>query len=226
MDTKTDVSCVRTANATGLTNQDAVLDGVPLQQRVTLPYVFFTSCDQKTLHVEQVFSKELINYRQDARQVLACQEPRLTPYEGTVSVSINVYQNSKNSDYNLNLSSVFDVLEGYAYLDKKQVGHYEVWRHPDSPCQRIEVVIRPLMASPLANLMHSCGESRGDECWKETLTRRFLQCFREALSRMTVSRKSYGMVKFPTLKGDVTLVYSANSGTLRMTFCSRGTSIE
>ncbi len=108
--------------------------------RISLPYPPSTNRYYRTYRGHVTISAEAKAYKAKVRGILFMGRP----YDGPVSVSLDVYRPRKSGDLDNRLKVTLDALRGIAFHDDSQVVEIRAVRHDDKGNPRVEIEILEL----------------------------------------------------------------------------------
>lgn len=115
--------------------------------RLTLPITPLLNRYYRKFRNMIVLSAEAKAYK--AEVALICQQAGVTPLEGEVLFVAHVYRARKSGDLDSYLKGLWDSLQGYAYLNDKQIVDLRLTRHDDKHNPRVEIEITELVTPKL-----------------------------------------------------------------------------
>jgi crossover junction endodeoxyribonuclease RusA len=104
---------------------------------VTLPYPPSANRYWRKFRGNMVVSAEAKAYR----EVVATRLYGVKPYTGDVSLTVGVYRPQKSGDLDGRLKQLLDALQGYLYVDDKQIVRIVADRYDDKANPRVEVTV-------------------------------------------------------------------------------------
>lgn len=107
--------------------------------RLTLPFPPSGNRYFRNVNGRMVRSREANDYK--AQVGWLCNAAGVQPLTGDVCVSVDVYRPRKAGDLDNALKCLLDSLQGWAYLDDKQIVEIHAMRHEGKDDPRVEVVV-------------------------------------------------------------------------------------
>lgn len=107
--------------------------------RLTLPITPLLNRYYRKYRNMMVLSPEAKVYKAQVASI--CEQANITPIEGDVLFIAHVYRARKAGDLDSYLKGLWDSLQGYAYLNDKQIVDLRLTRHDDKNNPRVEIEI-------------------------------------------------------------------------------------
>lgn len=107
--------------------------------RLTLPLTPLLNRYYRKYRNMMVLSAEAKAYKTEVAMI--CERANITPIEGDVLFVAHVYRARKAGDLDSYLKGLWDSLQGYAYLNDKQIVDLRLTRHDDKNNPRVEIEI-------------------------------------------------------------------------------------
>lgn len=85
-------------------------------------------------------SREGLKYKKAVEKI--CSTLRIKPLDGLLSVSVDVYRPQRRGDLDNTFKCLFDSLNGFLWIDDKQIVEIHARRFDDKLKPRVEVEIR------------------------------------------------------------------------------------
>ncbi len=86
-----------------------------------------------------VLSADAIAYKAEVAAI--CHNADIEPLEGDINLIAHVYRKQKSGDIDSYQKGLLDSLQGYAYLNDKQIIELHIYRHDDKYNPRVEVEV-------------------------------------------------------------------------------------
>ncbi len=106
---------------------------------LTLPYPPSSNRYYRNYRGRMVRSQEAEAYRIGVGW--QCNIAGIEPLTGNLRITLNFYRPAKMGDLDNRLKQLFDCLQGYAYLDDKQITEIHAYRREDKKNPRVEIEI-------------------------------------------------------------------------------------
>lgn len=107
--------------------------------RLTLPLTPLLNRYYRKYRNAMVLSADAKVYKAQVGDI--CRAAGIQPLEGEVRFVARVYRQRKAGDLDSYLKGLWDALQGYAYLNDKQIVDLHITRHDDKHNPRVEVEI-------------------------------------------------------------------------------------
>lgn len=110
--------------------------------RLTLPFPPSANRYWRKFQNRMVPSAEATAYKEQVGWL--CAAAGIQPFTGNVCVSLDFHRPAKRGDLDNLLKVVFDSLNGWAYVDDKQIVEIHAMRHEGKDDPRVEISIQEI----------------------------------------------------------------------------------